>query len=151
MAAAMHRRVGASALAALTLLVGMPARTAPAAPAATPEAVVLLHTCPADVLAQALAAPPAPQLDREWQGHYQVGDFSADVSPVRMAYEVLWAGWKRAVPFFLEGQTADGLDAFSAGEASARQLFLFRPGDYRVGVYINSKGNCLPVLKLTGA
>jgi len=79
----------------------------------------------------------------EFQGKFKVGDTSATVKPVKMAFEVKWAkGTGVEVFFFKEGNT------FESDDKGGPNRFEFDDDSYNTGTFYRADGKTFPVQRV---
>lgn len=79
----------------------------------------------------------------EFQGKFKVGDTSATVKPVKMAFEVKWAkGTGVEMFFFKEGNT------FESDDKGGPNRFEFDDESYNTGTFYRADGKTFPVQRV---
>lgn len=83
----------------------------------------------------------------EFEGRYRVGPTTCTVTPIKMAFEVRWAGENRARRFFFDGRTPEGKPVFASENlGKPRDRFIFDDDRYDTGQFVRAKdGKILPV------
>ena len=86
---------------------------------------------------------PGKLENAEFQGKFKVGDTSATVKPVKMAFEVRWAkGTGVEMFFFKEGNT------FESNEKGGPNRFEFDDENYNTGTFYRADGKTFPVQRI---
>jgi Protein of unknown function (DUF3828) len=85
---------------------------------------------------------PAPA--GEFEGKFQVGDTTATVRPVKMAFEVRWAKGSGVEMFFFK----DGYTFESADDKNGPNRFEFDDETYNTGVFYRADGKEFPIKRI---
>lgn len=80
-----------------------------------------------------------------FEGKYQVGDTTATVKPVKMAFEVKWAKGSGTEMFFSEGAANDKYIFASDPKTGKANVFSFDDENYNTGTFYRADGKEFPI------
>lgn len=86
--------------------------------------------------------------DGNFEGKYTIGDTTATVKPVKMAFEVKWEKGVGTEMFFSEGKANDKFIFASQPETGKANVFSFDDENYNTGIFYRADGKELPIKRI---
>ncbi|HSK73536.1 MAG TPA: DUF3828 domain-containing protein [Pyrinomonadaceae bacterium] len=86
--------------------------------------------------------------NRNFEGTYQVGETTATVKPVKMAFELRWAKGSGVMMFFFEGKDAGKYRFSSEDTGKGKDTFVFDNESSNAGKFIRADCKEMPVRKI---
>ena len=93
----------------------------------------------------------SPEGNQNFEGVYQVGDTTATVKPIKMAFEVKWAKGIGTQVFFYDSasEQSGGKKIFTTEDkGQGKDQFIFDDGRYQSGRFVRSDGKQVRVTKI---
>ncbi len=84
----------------------------------------------------------------EFEGKYQVGDTTATVKPIKMAFEVKWEKGTGTETFFSEGEANDNYIFASRPKTGKSNVFSFKDENYTTGTFYRADGKEFPIKRI---
>lgn len=84
----------------------------------------------------------------EFEGKYQVGDTTATVKPIKMAFEVKWEKGAGTETFFSEGEANDKFIFASRPKTGKANVFSFDDENYNSGTFYRADGKEFPIKRI---
>ena len=84
----------------------------------------------------------------EFEGKYQVGDTTATVKPIKMAFEVKWEKGTGTEIFFSEGEANDNYIFASRPKTGKANVFSFKDENYTSGTFYRGDGKEFPIKRI---
>lgn len=81
----------------------------------------------------------------EFEGKYKVGDTTATVKPIKMAFEVKWEKGTGTEIFFSQGEASDKFIFASDSETGKANVFSFDDENYNTGIFYRADGKEFPI------
>jgi hypothetical protein len=83
-----------------------------------------------------------------FEGTYQVGETTATVKPVKMAFELRWAKGSGVMMFFFEGKDSGKYRFSSEDTGKGKDTFVFDNESSNTGTFIRADGKEMPVRRI---